>query len=206
MKVRKKVISLDSSKQDLDLYWNEEFANQLENWGEDNAWNEIQLLLCNCNGKFLDIACGTGRTIEILSRYPQLDIYGFDISDVLLQRAEKRGISMNKLQRMDATKTNYENSSFDYSYSIGSLEHFTEIGINDFLKESARYTRVGSFHMIPVSRNNKNEGWIKTTQSYFNNSEEWWLEKFKSHFSKVYIINSKWEDRLSYGRWFICYK
>ena len=157
-------------------------------------------------GKVLDIACGSGPTIEILRKYPKLDLYGFDISDLLIDRAIKRGISSQKVQVNDATKTNYENNEFDYSYSIGSLEHFTLEGIDQFIGESARYTKNVSYHMIPVSRSNENEGWMTTVQSFFNNSEKWWEEKFMKHFSEVYSVPSKWEDKWSVGRWYICIK
>mgnify|MGYP001476126409 FL=1 len=61
-------------EQSLDIYWDEEFANALETWGEGNAWNEIQLLLAGRKGKVLDIACGTGKTLELLAKYQALDL------------------------------------------------------------------------------------------------------------------------------------
>src|SRR5687767_2540136 len=68
----------DPKKQDLELYWDPEYAKVLEEWGKDSTWNEIQLILASLNGKVLDIACGTGITIKILSKYPGLELYGFD--------------------------------------------------------------------------------------------------------------------------------
>ena len=199
-------ISLDSSNQDLNLYWNEAFSKILETWGEDNAWNEIQLILASCKGKVLDIACGTGITMDILKKYNQLELYGVDISDFLIDKAIEKNIPKERLKVADATAENYLENEFDYSFSIGSLEHFTEEGIIKFIEQSYRITKKVSYHMIPVSKSNLDEGWTKTTQSFFNNSEEWWLEKFKTKFSKVYYIPSKWEDRISYGRWYICVK
>lgn len=197
---------LDSNKQDLDLYWDSKYAEVLETWGKDNVWNEIQLILASCKGKILDIACGTGITIDILKKYPQLDLYGFDISDLLINKAIEKNISKEKLKVADATKINYSENEFDYSFSIGSLEHFTEEGINKFIEQTYRITKKISFHQIPVSRSNFDEGWMKTTQSFFNNSETWWLSKFQTQYSKVYIVPSKWEDSISYGRWYICVK
>lgn len=199
-------LKLNDNKQTLDMYFTEEFANILETWAEDNAWQEIQLLLTNCKGKVLDIACGTGIAMNKLSKYNKLDLFGFDISDLLIQKAIGRGINKEKLQVCDATKTNYKDNEFNYSYSIGSLEHFTEEGIDGFLSEAARYTKNGSFHMIPISNNNQNMGWIKTIQTYYNNTEEWWLQKFKKHFNEVYVVNSSWKDEISDGKWFLCYK
>ncbi|MBL4652142.1 MAG: class I SAM-dependent methyltransferase [Flavobacteriales bacterium] len=196
----------DPDNQQLDLYWDPEYANLLDEWGKDHVWNEVQLALADKEGKVLDIACGSGPTIKILEKYPKLDLYGFDISDLLITKAIEKGITQSKIQVNDATKTNYENNEFDYSYSIGSLEHFTLEGIDQFIRESARYTKKVSYHMIPVSRSNENEGWMTTVQSFFNNSESWWKEKFAKHYSQVYSIPSKWEDKWSVGRWYVCIK
>jgi len=195
-----------SDAQSLDVYWTEEMAKSLEEWGADSTWNEIQMTMSVCNGKVLDIACGTGKTIEILSKFPLIEVHGCDISEFLIHKAVERGIPADRLKVCDATATGYTDEKFEYSYSIGSLEHFTEDGIHKFIAESHRITKKGSFHMVPVSRNGKDTGWITTIQSYFNNSEQWWLEKFKKHYDQVYAVPSKWEDDLSLGRWFLCFK
>lgn len=192
--------------QDLDLYWDPKMANLLETWGEGNVWNEVQFLMAPLEGKVLDIACGTGRTMEILSKFPHLDLYGVDISDLLIEKAKQRGFSDEKLKISDATATDYVDDSFDYSYSIGSLEHFTEDGILKFIAEAYRITKASSFHMLPVSRSNQNEGWMKTLQSFHNNSIEWWLDKFKQAYPNVYVLDSQWNDDISIGKWFICSK
>lgn len=191
--------------QDLDVYWDAEMAQLLETWGERNVWKEIPLLMVNCQGKVLDIACGTGKTMEIISRFP-LDVHGCDISDLLIGKAIERGIQQDHLTICDATKMPYENDSFDYAYSIGSLEHFTEEGITLLLKECRRTVRKVSFHMIPVSRSGKDEGWLKTYQSFHNNSVAWWLEKYQSAYETVYVLDSTWDDPISVGKWFVCIK
>lgn len=192
-------------EQDLNIYWDADMAQLLETWGADNVWKEIPLLMAGRSGKVLDIACGTGKTMEILSRFP-LDIHGCDISDLLIGKAVGRGIVQDHLTVCDATKMPYENDSFDYAYSIGSLEHFTEEGISKFLLECHRVTRMISYHMIPVSRSEKNEGWLKTYQSFHNNSVDWWLEKYKSAYKTVHVLDSTWNDEISVGKWFICVK
>jgi len=192
-------------KQDLDVYWDTEMAEILETWGEKNVWKEIPLLMVNCQGKVLDIACGTGKTMSIISGLP-LDVHGCDISDMLISKASERGIAQDHLMVCDATDMPYENDSFDYAYSIGSLEHFTEDGIIQLLKECHRTVGKSSFHMIPVSRTDKDEGWLKTYQSFHNNSVAWWLGKYKSVYETVYVLDSTWEDPISVGKWFVCVK
>jgi ubiquinone/menaquinone biosynthesis C-methylase UbiE len=193
--------------QDLDMYWDPEMGKILETWGQNHVWNEIQMLLSNCHGKVLDIACGTGITIKIMSEYENIKIYGCDISDFLINKALEKGIDKDRLSVCDATNMQiYSDNEFLYSYSIGSLEHFTETGILKFISECNRITKIGSFHMVPVSRSEVNKGWIKTVQSYHNNSTGWWIEKFSTKYNKILVINSGWNDNISVGKWFLCFK
>ena len=203
MAARKAAYS-DGREQDLDVYWNEEMAQVLETWGDGNVWDEIRLLLVNCEGKVLDIACGTGKTMWLLRSFDRLQVSGCDISDMLIEKAVERGLGRETLQVCDATKLPYKNDEFDYSYSIGSLEHFTEEGIDKFAAEAKRVTRIASFHMMPTSRSGRNEGWLKTHQSFFNSSSSWWVERLERHFAEVLVFDSQWNDSLSIGKWFIC--
>jgi len=178
----------------------------LETWGEGNVWTEIQLLLINCRGKVLDIACGTGKTMEILRDNSEITLHGCDISDALIQKAIERRFTKDQLDICDATNLPYKDNTFNYAYSIGSLEHFTEKGILKFISEAYRVSQIASFHMIPVSRSNKDEGWMKTLQSFHNNSIDWWTKKYKAVYKKVYVIDSSWSDPISTGKWFVCFK
>jgi ubiquinone/menaquinone biosynthesis C-methylase UbiE len=194
-------------EQALDVYWDPKMAAILETWGEGNAWNEIQLMLVNApNSTVIDIACGTGKVMTILEPYPNLELHGFDISDFLIEKAIARGIPRDRLKVADATKTGYADNAFDYGYSIGSLEHFTEDGIPGFVAETYRITRKASFHMIPVSRSGRDEGWMKTLQSFHNNSVAWWVERYRSAYETVHVLDSAWHDRISVGKWFVCMK
>lgn len=190
--------------QNLDVYWDSAMAELLETWGEGNVWNEIQLIMAGRSGRALDIACGTGKTIDLLHDNPALELWGCDISDLLIRKAVDRGIDRQRLYVGDATKLPYSDGYFDYSYSIGSIEHFTEDGIAALLAECRRVTSVMAFHSHPVSRSGRDEGWITTVQSYFNNSVDWWIVKYRSAFTTVKVLNSTWNDSRSIGKWFIC--
>jgi len=143
-------ITLKTDTQDLELYWDERFAADLEIWGTGTVWDEIQYFFAGRTGKVLDIACGTGKTIEILSQYKNIELYGCDISDFLIAKAVSKGMRKENLCVCDATCMHYASNFFDYSYSIGSLEHFTNDGISRCISESSRVTRGISFHMVPV--------------------------------------------------------
>jgi len=192
-------------EQDLAVYWNPAFVQMLETWGEKTAWHEIEYLIVNCRGKVLDIACGTGKNIQQMARYPQIEIYGCDISEMLIVKAIERGIPAERLKVSDATKTDYENGFFQHAYSIGSLEHCTEQGINQFLVECRRITTKSSFHMIPITKSGRDEGWISPYQSYFHNSLDWWMVRFKAVYGTVIALDSLWQDTASKGVWLICF-
>lgn len=199
----------ENGKQHLDMYFDEEYSKILEIWGEGSTWTEIKMFLSSQSGKVLDIACGTGTVIHFLKEFKSLDVYGCDISDLLIEKAKLKGIPNEKLFVMDATEMSFKDDEFNFSYSIGSLEHFTERGGEDFIAEASRVSKIASFHMIPTSKSHTNEGWMTTSttiQAFYNNSDDWWKERFLKSFREVHIINSIWNDEISFGRWFVCLK
>ena len=192
-------------RQDTDIYFDPQFAEVLEVWAVDTAWREIQVLLGQRRGKVLDLACGTGRTHDFLKQFPELEYYGCDISQPLIDRAVARGIPTERLRVADATKLDYSDGEFDFVFSIGSLEHFTVEGLTSTISEIRRVCRGLTVHHVPVSKSGFNEGWITPYQSYWNNSERWWIAQFAKSFGRdVWSMSSHWEDRKSSGRWFIC--
>ena len=203
-RVKPHQVKTRGDSQDLDLYWTPEMARVLETWADGNAWLEVQFLMANCSGRVLDIACGTGKTMTLLDR-TRLDIKGCDISDMLIKKAVERGLPTDSLEVCDATRLPYKEGEFDYSYSIGSLEHFTADGIEKFIAEASRVTKTGSFHMMPTSRSGKDEGWMKTYQSFHNCSPSWWVGRFEKRFRIVHVLDSNWNDHISVGKWFLCY-
>jgi|LakMenEpi03Aug12_release.lakeMendotaPanAssembly.Ray.scaffolds.fasta_scaffold152541_1 ubiquinone/menaquinone biosynthesis C-methylase UbiE len=193
-----------SSKQYLDCYWDEDFAKMLETWGEKNAWHELDYLMASRSGKVLDIACGTGKNMAHLRKFKNLDLYGCDISDFLIDKGIARGIGADRLTVCNATELPFADDEFEYSYSIGSLEHFDMASLDLAIKESQRITKVASFHQVPTSRNQLDNGWIERSQSYWKNSVDFWANRFKMHCDEVDYLPSLWEDMESVGHWFIC--
>jgi SAM-dependent methyltransferase len=195
------------NKQDIKIYDKKITAEKLEQWGRDSTWNEILMLINKKSGNILDVACGTGFNLVQLKKInPQATFYGCDISSQLITIARQKGIDQKYLNLIDATKMKYPKNFFSHSYSIGSLEHFTEQGIESVITKLSLNTSISSFHFMPVSRKNINEGWIKTFQTFHNNSVEWWREKFKRKFKTVEVIDSSWNDFISVGKWFLCFK
>lgn len=207
-KLKKKIPFLDPKKQELDLYHDKDMAKVLDTWGERDTWIEIQHIFHHKKDlKILDIACGTGKVIKILEKNLNIQsIHGCDISDFLIEKAKLKGIENNRLKVCDATNLPYKNDEFDYNYSIGSLEHFTQDGIIKFLEESKRVTKITGYHLIPISRSGTDEGWITNYQSYFNNSLTWWTDICKKEFKDILVLDSGWEDEISVGKWLVLRK
>ena len=205
--LNKNKLSIKKDRQDIEIYNDPITAQKLEEWGKGSVWNEIVLLFNGKKGKILDVACGTGKNIlDLQATNPEATLYGCDISQFLIDIAKSKGINSDKLKCIDATKLDYDENFFDYSYSIGSLEHFTDEGIDQVIEKLYYVTNIATFHMMPVSKKNKNEGWTKTYQTFHNNSVEWWINKFKKKFKTVYVVDSSWNDFISNGKWFLCYK
>lgn len=203
-RLSKSKVKSKPKEQQLDVYWSENFKKELNFWGHDNVWREIQLIFSSSSGTVVDMCCGTGGTIRQLESNDSLEIFGFDISDYLIEEAINLGIPSKRLKVANAISTGYEDNFFDYSYSIGSLEHFTEKDIDLFLKEARRITKKASFHQIPVAKDDTFNGWLELDQSYFNMPVEWWQSRFEKYFDTVSVIESSWNDSISYGKWFIC--
>lgn len=188
------------------VYWTEDMADILEVWGEGNTWHELLYLFGPLSGKVLDIACGTGKNMSDLAVFKALEVHGCDISHLLIARAVEKGLSAERLTVCNATEMPFTDGEFDYCYSIGSLEHFRDGDEVCMIRESARISRVAAFHMIPLSRSGKDEGWIEPFQGYYNNSREWWQSRFETEFRKVVVLPSLWNDAGSIGHWFLCFK
>ena len=66
------------------------------------------------NSKILDLACGTGDIVKIVSKYyPKTDIIGLDISDKMLEIAKKKNPKKNFVLG-DIINLKYEENEFDY--------------------------------------------------------------------------------------------
>jgi SAM-dependent methyltransferase len=192
--------------EDRSIFCNRDLADLLEHWAEGNAWNEIQYLMAGRTGRVLDIGCGPGTGIAILQRFSALEVYGCDLSDMLIKRAIERGIRESHLTAADATALPYADGSFEWGFTLGVLHYLTDENIGKVLRECRRVVSGTTFHQIPVERHGNDMGWIKTFQSVQNNSLDWWKARFGSVYARVDILDSSWADHVSVGKWVICQK
>jgi len=95
----------------------------------------------------LDLCCGTGNQIKLLSKYGFRNLYCLDISDSMLEIA-KRSNSSIKIYNEDATKTNFDDASFDVviiSFAIHEKDRNTQQAL---LNEAYRIIKKDGFMLV----------------------------------------------------------
>lgn len=93
--------------------------------------------------KLLDIGCGTGANLEMLSQFGTAE--GVDVSDDALEFCRKKGLKVNKGL---AETLPYPDESFDITTALDVVEHLDDDIAG--LKEMHRVTKTGGHALIFV--------------------------------------------------------
>ena len=107
----------------------------------------MNVLLKYKEKSILDLCCGTGNQLKLLSRNGFKDLHCLDISNPMLEIARKND-SRIKIYNEDATKTNFENESFDIvliSFALHKKDRSTQ---ESFIKEAHRLIKKDGFILI----------------------------------------------------------
>src|SRR6266568_746125 len=81
-------------------------------------------LLDETQSTLLDFGCGTGYTIEVLSRFfPSVGLYGFDTSKESILHAKAQNHERAFFEYGDTYKLPYADNAFDVIYSNGTFHH-----------------------------------------------------------------------------------
>jgi SAM-dependent methyltransferase len=91
----------------------------------------------------LDVGCGTGANIEMLSQYGEAE--GVDVSDDALEFCKRKGL---RVQKGLAETLPYENGTFDLTTALDVVEHLDDDIAG--LREMFRVTRKGGYSLIFV--------------------------------------------------------
>jgi SAM-dependent methyltransferase len=111
----------------------EEFLRQII----QNPKSKIQ------NPKILDVGCGTGANLEMLSQFGTAE--GVDVSDDALEFCHRKGLSA---QKGLAETLPFDDETFDLTTALDVVEHLDDdIG---GLKEMSRVTKKGGYSLIFV--------------------------------------------------------
>lgn len=146
-------------------------------WEGGTLYEDSARLLENVHGDVLDIGCGQGVFLELVSkRFPNVkSINGCDISNELIRRAKLR-LPNGSFQVANALSLEqFASESFDHVFMICSLEHMIEH--QQALNSAYRVLRKGG--RIAISVPNKNwvlyERW-KRNHVQFQPVDDYWFE------------------------------
>ncbi|MGB7203567.1 MAG: class I SAM-dependent methyltransferase [Pyrinomonadaceae bacterium] len=95
------------------------------------------------NLRILDVGCGTGANLEMLSQYGEAE--GVDVSDDALEFCRRKGL---KVQKGLAETLPYDNDSFDLTTALDVVEHLDDDVAG--LKEMHRVTKRGGYSLVFV--------------------------------------------------------
>jgi SAM-dependent methyltransferase len=93
--------------------------------------------------RILDVGCGTGANIEMLSQFGQAE--GVDVSDEALEFCRRKGLTV---QKGLAETLPFPDESFDISTALDVIEHLDDDIAG--LKEMYRVTKAGGYTLIFV--------------------------------------------------------
>jgi SAM-dependent methyltransferase len=95
------------------------------------------------NPKLLDVGCGTGANLEMLSQFGSAE--GVDVSDDALEFCRRKGLTV---QKGLAETLPYPDESFDITTALDVVEHLDDDVAG--LKEMYRVTKRGGYSLIFV--------------------------------------------------------
>ena len=93
--------------------------------------------------RILDVGCGTGANIQMLSQYGEAE--GVDVSDDALEFCRKKGL---KVQKGLAEALPFDDETFDLTTALDVVEHLDDDIAG--LKEMYRVTKRGGYSLIFV--------------------------------------------------------
>ncbi|HEX6279147.1 MAG TPA: class I SAM-dependent methyltransferase, partial [Pyrinomonadaceae bacterium] len=93
--------------------------------------------------RILDVGCGTGANLEMLSAFGNAE--GVDVSDDALEFCRRKGLSV---QKGLAEKLPYDDGTFDITTALDVVEHLDDDIAG--LKEMHRVTKKGGYSLIFV--------------------------------------------------------
>lgn len=76
--------------------------------------------------KVLDLGCGNGNILKVLSEKTSADLYGLDLSEQMIMEAEKRLNADVNLTVGDAESLPYADDQFDLVICNASFHHYTK--------------------------------------------------------------------------------
>lgn len=89
------------------------------------------------NENIIDVGCGNGRLLKILSSYPDIKYFGIDPSEKLIEYA-KADFPNNRFEICDGINISAKDAEFDICFSIAVMHHLPVTLVGKWLSEINR--------------------------------------------------------------------
>lgn len=164
-------------------YWDGERQYGYGGYRYDGRWRPIAERMAAHYGlepgmRVLDVGCGKGFLLyEFTQVVPGLEVAGIDISAYGIENAKPEVRS--SLIVGDAKKLPFDDKSFDFVLSLGTLHNFSLENLWSAVSEIERVGRGGKYIMVESYRNQREKAnllyWQLTCKSFYS-VEDWeWL-------------------------------
>lgn len=115
-------------------------------YGKISCQNIFDYLKDKKYKKLLDIGCGTGLLIDLLSKEHKAEFTGLDLSPKMLEEANKKEIKNAKFFEGRSDDLPFEDNSFDIVTCSQSFHHYPET--DKPLQEALRVLKPGGLYII----------------------------------------------------------
>ena len=166
----KRIIKRFFTKQDFDKLTKDFFdmkapvydEEELEVYSEDSCMAVIDALEDKKYKSLLDIGCGTGHLISILSKNKKADYIGLDLSSKMVEEANKKKIKYAKFVEGKADNLPFDKKSFDIVTCSESFHHY--IDPDKAMREAYRVLKKGGYYILA----DKDVGWLVWYHNFYN--------------------------------------
>ena len=167
-----------------------------EKFGRDYSWKLKERGFCR--GKILDAGCGAGgMNIVLAKEFPESEVFGIDLSDILLdlarQSAEEENLEERvKFEKADVLDIPFENEYFDVVLNLNMM-HLVNDPIK-MLNEIERVTKPGGFIFIADLK----RSWLGLLEKEIKSAFS--LQEAKEYFSQSNIKQGEFSTDMLWWR------
>ena len=115
-------------------------------YGKISCQNIFDYLKNKKYNKLLDVGCGTGLLIDMLSKECNKEFVGLDLSPEMIKEAKKKKIKNAKFVEGRSDELPFENNTFDIVTCSQSFHHYPET--DKPLQEALRVLKPGGLYII----------------------------------------------------------
>ena len=150
----KRIIKRFFTKQDFEKLTKDFFdmkasvydEEELEVYSEDSCMAVVDALKDKKYKSLLDIGCGTGHLISLLSKNKKADYVGLDLSSEMVNVANKKKIKYAKFVEGSAEHLPFSKKSFDIVTCSESFHHYVDP--NKAMREAYRVLKKGGYYIV----------------------------------------------------------